>query len=220
MGTTSDLEALKAAIIAGDIVAATIAADLLERGADPRTLLDDALLPGMDRVSWRMHTGEAMLPEVLLSAAVMQSCIDLLAPHLISSGGDGRPATAVIGTVQGDLHDIGKNLVAVMLRAAGFNVINLGVNVTPAQFVAVVQEHEPVILGLSATLAATMRRIPETIDALENAGLRDRVKVICGGSPVSEAFCEEAGADAYGPNAPVSVERCKVLAGAEWLGNH
>jgi 5-methyltetrahydrofolate--homocysteine methyltransferase len=172
----------------------------------------------MDRVSWRMHTGAAMLPEVLLSAATMQACLDIVAPFLSSGDGGERAATIVLGTVQGDLHDIGKNLVAVMLRAVGFNVVNLGVDVSPAHFVAVVQEHEPVILGMSALLAATMRRLPETIEALDSAGLRDSVKVICGGAPVSEAFCNEIGADAYGPNAPISVERCKTLAGAAWLG--
>jgi len=215
---TSGYDELKQAVIDGDGSAAELTGRLLAEGHAARQILDDALLPGMDLVSWRMRTdASCFLPEVLLSARTMQACLDVLKPHLIDPAAD-TLATVALGTVQGDVHDIGKNIVAIMLRAAGFNVLNLGVDISPAQFVAVVQEHEPVILGLSALLSSTLRRLAETIEALEDVGLRDRVKVVCGGAPVTGAFCDEIGADAYAADAGMGVEKCKELAGTAWLG--
>ncbi len=211
-----DWETLKAAILEGDEVAALQTRILLAEGASPREILEYALLPAMDIVSWRLHTGEWFLPDGLASAGIAEACLDVVEPPLSRNGGS--TATVVLGTVEGDVHNIGKNLVAALLRATGFKVINLGVGITPAQFVAVVQEHEPAILGLSALLSSTLPHMGRTIVALDNAGLRDRVRVICGGAPVSQAFCDEIGADAYGPNASVGVERCKMMAGSSWLG--
>ena len=213
-----DYEALREAIIEGDRGAVELTERLVAEGRPAKELLSEALLPGMDLVSWRMRTDHScFLPEVLLSARTMQACLDVLTPHLIDPERE-TLATVAIGTVEGDVHDIGKNIVAVMLKAAGFRVINLGVCITPQQFVAVVQEHEPVILGLSALLTSTVRHLGHTIEALEEAGIRDRVKVICGGVPVTQELCDEIGADAYAADAGMGVEKCKELAGAAWVG--
>jgi 5-methyltetrahydrofolate--homocysteine methyltransferase len=204
---------LKAALIEGD--AATVnalTAALLASGAGAREILDEALLPGMEVVGERMRSGECFIPEVLLSARTMQGALDLLRPHL---GGEEATSagTVVIGTVEGDLHDIGKNLVAMMLQGAGFEVVNLGTGVSSAAFVAAVREHTPVILGMSALLTTTLPRMAETIAALTDAGLREGVKVMVGGAPVTAAYASELGADGYGANAGLAVERAKELVG-------
>jgi 5-methyltetrahydrofolate--homocysteine methyltransferase len=207
----ADFDALKAAVISGDgDTAKALTLALLAGGTGARKILDGGLLPAMDVVGQRMKTGECFIPEVLLSARTMQVCLDEVKPHL-GEGDSGNAGTVVIGTVEGDMHDIGKNLVAMLLEGAGFAVVNLGKGVTSAQFLAAVKEHKPLILGLSGLLTTTIPKMPETIAALEAEGLRDSVKVICGGAPVSEAFCNEIGADAYGPNAAIGVERCKEL---------
>ncbi len=207
----ADFETLKEMIIAGDGDGAVVQTDgLLAEGKTAREILDNALLPGMDVVGQRMKTGECFVPEVLLSARTMQSCLDLVKPRL-GAGESASVATIVLGTVEGDMHDIGKNLVAMLLEGAGFHVVNLGKGVTADEFVEAVKEHEPRILGLSGLLTTTIPKMGVTIKALDAAGLRGDVKVICGGAPVSEAFCNEIGADAYGPNAAIGVERCKEL---------
>jgi len=207
----ADFETLKGMIIAGDGDGALAQTNgLLAEGKTAREILDNALLPGMDVVGQRMKTGECFVPEVLLSARTMQTCLDVVKPSL-GAGESATVATIVIGTVEGDMHDIGKNLVAMLLEGAGFNVINLGKGVTADEFVASVKEHQPKILGLSGLLTTTIPKMGVAIRALEDAGLRSSVKVICGGAPVSESFCNEIGADAYGPNAAIGVERCKEL---------
>jgi 5-methyltetrahydrofolate--homocysteine methyltransferase len=206
-------EQLKEIVINGDGEGAKrITADLLSAGTTPREILDKALLPGMDVVGARMRSGECFIPEVLLSARTMQGALDLLKPHL-AEGESAGLGTVVIGTVEGDLHDIGKNLVAMMLEGAGFNVVNLGTSVTSAAFVAAVKEHSPVILGMSALLTTTLPRMKETIAALTEAGLREQVKVMAGGAPVTQAFVDELGADGYGANAALAVEKAKELVG-------
>jgi 5-methyltetrahydrofolate--homocysteine methyltransferase len=206
-------EQLKEIVINGDGEGAKrITADLLRAGTTPREILDKALLPGMDVVGARMRSGECFIPEVLLSARTMQGALDLLKPHL-AEGESAGLGTVVIGTVEGDLHDIGKNLVAMMLEGAGFNVVNLGTSVTSAAFVAAVKEHSPVILGMSALLTTTLPRMKETIAALTEAGLREQVKVMAGGAPVTQAFVDELGADGYGANAALAVEKAKELVG-------
>jgi len=157
--------------------------------------------------------GEMFVPDVLISADAMQAGLQVLRPHLIASG------TKLIGkiaiaTVKGDLHDIGKNLVAMMCEGAGFEVIDLGFDVDPARFVEAVKEHRPDIVGMSALLTTTMRAMAMTIRALQEAGLRDTVKVMVGGAPVDAAFAERIGADGYGSNAPNAVELAKKLAGS------
>jgi len=207
------LETLKQMIVDGDEGATTQTETLLGEGTGAREILDAALLPGMEEVGRRMKTGECFIPEVLLSAQIMQACLDLVKPHL-AAGDSGTLATVVIGTVEGDMHDIGKNLVAMLLAGAGFNVINLGKGITPADFVAAVKEHKPAILGMSGLLTTTIPKMPATIKALQEAGLRDQVKVIVGGAPVSKEYAMEVGADAYGANAAMGVETCKALIGS------
>jgi 5-methyltetrahydrofolate--homocysteine methyltransferase len=209
----ADFETLKGMIIAGDADGAHAQTQaLVDEGKGAREILDGALLPGMEVVGQRMKSGECFIPEVLLSARTMQSCLDMIKP-LLGEGESATVATIVIGTVEGDMHDIGKNLVAMLLEGAGFNVVNLGKGVTPDGFVAAVKEHKPLIIGMSGLLTTTIPKMGVTINALKDNGLRDGLKVICGGAPVSEAFCNEIGADAYGPNAAIGVERCKELAG-------
>jgi 5-methyltetrahydrofolate--homocysteine methyltransferase len=204
---------LKQAIIDGDAAVATaLTQALLAGGASAREVLDEALLPGMEVVGVRMREGECFIPEVLLSARVMQGCLDLLRPHM-AAGEEAGMGTVVIGTVEGDLHDIGKNLVGMLLSGAGFAVVNLGTGVTSADFVAAVKEHAPRIVGMSALLTTTLPHMAETIALLKDEGLRDSVKVMVGGAPVTAAYAEEIGADGYGANAGMAVERAKELVG-------
>ena len=204
---------LKQAIIAGnESVALAMTQALLATGATPRAILDEALLPGMEVVGARMREGECFIPEVLLSARVMQACLDLLRPQM-AAGDEAGMGTVVIGTVEGDLHDIGKNLVGMLLSGAGFTVVNLGTGVTAAAFVAAVREHAPRIIGMSALLTTTLPHMAETIALLKAEGLRDAVKVMVGGAPVTAAYAAEIGADGYGANAGMAVERAKELVG-------
>jgi 5-methyltetrahydrofolate--homocysteine methyltransferase len=204
---------LKQAIIDGDeAVAIAMTSALLAGGASAREILDAALLPGMEVVGVRMRDGECFIPEVLLSARVMQACLDLLRPHM-AAGETAGLGTVVIGTVEGDLHDIGKNLVAMLLSGAGFTVVNLGTGVRAQDFVAAVEEHAASVVGMSALLTTTLPRMAETLAALTAAGLREQVKVMVGGAPVTAAFAAEIGADGYGANAGMAVERAKELVG-------
>ena len=204
---------LKQAIIDGnEAVALAMTQALLATGASARQVLDEALLPGMEVVGARMREGECFIPEVLLSARVMQACLDLLRPHM-AAGEEAGMGTVVIGTVEGDLHDIGKNLVGMLLSGAGFEVVNLGTGVSSAAFVAAVKEHAPKIVGMSALLTTTLPHMAETIALLKAEGLREAVKVMVGGAPVTAAYAEEIGADGYGANAGMAVERAKELVG-------
>jgi corrinoid protein of di/trimethylamine methyltransferase len=204
---------LKQAVIDGnEAVALAMTQALLAGGAAPRAILDEALLPGMEVVGQRMREGECFIPEVLLSARVMQACLDLLRPRM-AAGDEAGMGTVVIGTVEGDLHDIGKNLVGMLLQGAGFTVVNLGTGVSAADFVAAVKEHAPAIVGMSALLTTTLPRMGETIALLKDEGLRESVKVMVGGAPVTAAYAEEIGADGYGANAGMAVERAKELVG-------
>ncbi len=206
----ADFESLKQMIINGDDAATAASQQLIDGGASARDILNEALLPGMDVVGDEMKTGEKFIPEVLLSARTMQACLDIIKPHL-AAGESMSLGTVVIGTVEGDMHDIGKNLAAMLLSGAGFEVVNLGKGVTPADFVAAVKEHKPQIVGMSGLLTTTIPKMPETIQALKDAGLRDSVKVIIGGAPVSVEWANEIGADAYGANASLGVTKCKEL---------
>jgi 5-methyltetrahydrofolate--homocysteine methyltransferase len=202
---------LKTAIIDGNggLVDALVPV-LLAQDKTAREILDGALLPGMEVVGARMKSGDCFIPEVLLSARVMQGAMDALRPHL-AEGESTSAGTVVIGTVEGDLHDIGKNLVAMMLQGSGYEVVNLGTGVTPAVFVAAVREHDAQILGMSALLTTTVPRMKATLEALNEAGLRDQVKVMVGGAPVTQAFADEIGADGYGANAGGAVDKAKAL---------
>ncbi len=173
-------------------------------------ILQDGLLRGMDRVGCEFKAGELFLPEVIASAKAMHAGLSLLRPLLAQSPST-RLGRVVIGTVQGDLHDIGKNLVAMMLEGAGFEVIDLGVDVTATRFEDAVRQFQPDLLGLSALLTTTMPEMPRVIAALDSAGLRRQVKVMIGGAPVTQHFADEIGADGYAPNAPAALELAKRL---------
>ena len=207
----ADYQRLSELVIAGDIEGArALTESLVAQGVPGREILDGGLLPGMDVVGARMKAGECFIPEVLLSARTMQGCLDLIKPHL-AAGDTGSAGTVLIGTVEGDVHDIGKNLVAMMLEGAGFTVVNLGAQISPAAFVAAVKEHKPQIVGMSGLLTTTIPKMGETIKLLTSEGLRESVKVMVGGAPVTQRFADEIGADAYGANAAAAVEKAKGL---------
>jgi 5-methyltetrahydrofolate--homocysteine methyltransferase len=203
-------EDLKAMIVAGDERAVAETRALLAEGRAARDIIDNALLPGMNEVGRLMRAGERFIPEVLLSARTMQACLGVVKP-LLTAGESANVATVVIGTVEGDLHDIGKNLVAMLLEGAGFTVIDLGKSITTDAFIVAVEQHDATVLGMSALLTTTLPKMREAIEALEQSGRRKRVRVIVGGAPVSQAYADEIGADAYGSNAADAVDRCREL---------
>jgi len=184
----------------------------LDQGMEPQEILNDGLIAGMDVVGRDFKAGDLFVPEVLIAARAMQAGMDVLRP-LLAQGNVPTVGKYVIGTVEGDLHDIGKNLVKMMLEGAGFETIDLGVDVKPGAFVEAEREHHPRSVGMSALLTTTMVNMKATIEALEEAGLRDSVKIMVGGAPVTAAFAEEIGADAYAPDAPTAVEIARSLAG-------
>ena len=177
----------------------------LDEGKSAEEILNDGLMPGMDYVGDQFRKGEMYVPDVLRSAKTMQVSMDLLEPLLTDTGVQ-RAGKVILGTVKGDLHDIGKNLVGMMLEGAGFEVIDLGKNVAPEQFVDAVKNEKPHIVGMSALLTTTMRAMAATIKALEDAGVRNDVKILVGGAPVTSDFAEQINADGYGSNAPAAVE--------------
>jgi 5-methyltetrahydrofolate--homocysteine methyltransferase len=185
-----------------------LAQEALDKGASAKQVLDQGLLAGMDVVGKRFKAGDMFIPEVLLCARCMHGAMDILRPFLSESDAAGM-GTFVIGTVEGDLHDIGKNLVSMMLQGAGFKVVDLGTNITSAQFVEAVKQHKPKVLGMSALLTTTMPKMEETISALKEAGIRDQVKIMAGGAPVTQDFVNKIGADAYGANAASAVDKAK-----------
>ena len=186
----------------------------LDRGLDPKQIIFRGLIPGMDVVGEKFRRNEYYVPQVLLSARAMYAGLDLLKPLLTAAATSEYLGTVVIGTAQGDLHDIGKNLVAMMLEGAGFKVVNLGRDVAPEKFCAAVVEHGAHIVGISALMTTTMPAMKRTIDALHKAGLREQVKVMIGGAPVSQAFADEIGADGYARDSTLAVVKAKELVGA------
>ena len=209
----SSLETIYNAVLEGNAADSKsgVTAAIAE-GIAPETILKDGLISAMGEVGRLFEENEYFVPEMLVSARAMQSGLALLKPHLADAGAISA-GTVVIGTVKGDLHDIGKNLVAMMLEGAGFKVINLGRDVAPEKFVAAVQEHSAHIVGISALMTTTMPAMKRTIDALEKAGLRDRVKVMIGGAPVNQAYADEIGADGYAKDSTIAVVRAKELLG-------
>jgi len=185
---------------------------LLGRGWSADRVLNEALVEGMRIVGIDFRDGILFVPEVLLAANAMKAGMEILRPLLAETGAE-RMGTVVIGTVKGDIHDIGKNLVAMMLEGAGFKVINLGRDVAPEKFVAAVKEHDAQIVGISALMTTTMPAMKRTIDALEKAGLRAQVKVMIGGAPVNQAYADEIGADGYAKDSTIAVVRAKELLG-------
>lgn len=171
--------------------------ELLEEGREAESILKDALIPAMDDVGELFQKGQFYLPEMLIAARAMKRGLAVLKPKLVATGvaSEGK---VVVGTVKGDMHDIGKNLLAMALEGAGLEVIDLGVDVSPDRFVASIREHAPKVIGLSALLTTTMVTMGETIRAIEEAGERSKVKIMVGGAPVTQEFADEIGADFYG----------------------
>ena len=208
---TEEYQEISEALISGDIEnVKVLTRKALDAGSAPGEILRKGLLPGMDVVGQRFKVGDMFIPEVLKSAKCMHGAMDLLRPLLTQSDQDGA-GKVVIGTVPGDVHDIGKNLVRMMLEGSGFKVVDLGIDVKPEAFIEAVKEHQPDIMGMSALLTTTMPKMEETIKAIEEVGLRSQVKIMAGGAPVTQKFIDEIGADSYGPNAAVVVEEAKRL---------
>ncbi len=204
-----DLGKLSELIIAGKInELETSTQEAVDNKVDPGDILNQGLLAGMDIVGQRWKNGDMFMPEVLRSAKAMGAGMKILRP-VLAEGDIGNAGTMVIGTVAGDLHDIGKDLAAMMFEGAGYNVINLGIDQSNETFVNAVKEHKPTLLGISALLTTTMPRMGEIINSLKEAGIRDEVAVIIGGAPVTKEFADEIGADLYAPNAGTAVEISK-----------
>ena len=183
----------------------------LDQGLPPGTILSGGLIAGMDEVGRDFKAGDLFVPEVLIAARAMHAGMNVLRP-LLSQAEAAGAGKFVIGTVKGDLHDIGKNLVKMMLEGAGFETIDLGTDVAPAAFVAAVRDHRPDLVGMSALLTTTMTQMKTTVEALEEAGLRSSVKIMVGGAPVTAAFATQIGADAYAPDAASAVDIARTLA--------
>lgn len=190
---------------------------LVQKGIDKelsaKEIMDNGLLAGMSEVGIRFKAGDMFVPEVLMSAEAMEAGTKLLRPLLVRDGVK-LVGKVLLGTVQADLHDIGKNLVAMMCEGAGFEVINIGFDKSPEEFVEAIKEHQPDVVGMSAMLTTTMRAMGHTIKAIEEAGLRDKVKIMVGGAPVDEEFSKRIGADGYGSNAANGADLAKKFVGA------
>ncbi len=206
-----DLKPLFDAVVAGDArTVRGLTEEALAAGADPLKLVNEFMVPAMDEVGRRFECSEYFVPELMLSARAMKSALELIRPLLVRRGA--RPlACVVVGTVKGDLHDIGKNLVAAMFEGGGFEVIDLGVNVPPEKFVDTVKAHDAQVVALSALLTTTMPGMRTTIEAFHQAGLRTQVKILVGGAPITQKYADEIGADGYGDNAPAAVHLARQV---------
>jgi len=206
------LSKLSTAVIEGNFkVTPGMTETALDEGLGADEILNKGLMPGMDYVGVEFKAGNMFVPEVLRSARAMQASMDLVRPLLAETGVE-QIGKIIIGTVKGDLHDIGKNLVGMMCEGAGFEIIDLGKDVEPETFVEAVKEHNPRILGMSALLTTTMRSMERTIKALEEAGIRDTVKIMIGGAPVTQSFSDQIGADGYAANAASASDIAKQFA--------
>lgn len=207
----ADLKALGDAVISGDQAKALeLTKAALAEGVSPAEILNNGLIAGMNIIGIRFKNNEIYIPEVLIAARAMKTAMEVLAPKLIEAGVE-PIGKAVLGTVQGDLHDIGKNLVVMMLKGAGFDVIDLGVDVSPQKFVDKIKEAKPKIVGLSSLLTTTMPAMEKSVKAFKAAGLS--VKVMIGGAPVTQNYADKVGADGYAPDAASAVDLAKSLIG-------
>ena len=206
-----DLDALKEAVILGDVKGSNLLTEVaIQAGHSPQKILEEALAPAMEIVGDKFRCNEVYVPEVLVAARAMKKSLALLKPLLTQTGV--KPvATAVIGTVKGDLHDIGKNLVCMMLEGAGFEVVDVGADVAPEKFVQAVKDTKAQILGISTLLTTTMLGMKDVLRALEQADLRKQVKVMVGGAPLTEAYAREIGADGYATDASRAVALARSL---------
>ena len=206
-----DYSELTQAIITGKMDQVTdLINQALEAGAEAGEILNTGMIPAMEEVGDLFERGEYYVPEMLISARAMQSGLDRLRP-LLQSGNVESAGYVVIGTVQGDLHDIGKNLVGLMLEGVGFEVVDLGTDVSPAAFLAAVKDKPGSLLAMSALLTTTMTSMKATIQTLEEAGVRDQVKVMIGGAPITQEYAQQIGADGYAPDASLAVKLAKTL---------
>jgi len=209
----SNFEEIAEAVIEGNVEkVGEIAQNLVDEGVKPSEIIKEGLVAGMDVVGSRFKNNEMFVPEVLISAKAMHAGMDVVKP-LLTDDESSSAGIVVIGTVEGDLHDIGKNLVAMMLEGAGFEVVDLGVDLSAQAFVEAVKEHEADVLGMSALLTTTMPAMQDTIEALEEAGIREQVKIMVGGAPVTEDFANEIGADAYAPDGSASTDLAREFVG-------
>jgi 5-methyltetrahydrofolate--homocysteine methyltransferase len=209
----SDYSVLSEAVIKGDVKLALVETQkAVDAGSSAQDILDNGLITAMNEVGEKFSKGLLFVPQMLRSAKVMQECTNILQPFF-QEGDVTSKGKVLVGTVKGDLHDIGKNLVSMMLEGAGFAIIDLGVDIPPEKFVEQVRETKPDIMAMSALLSTTMPAMPQTIEALEKAGLRKSVKVMIGGAPVTEKYAREIKADAYGSDAGAAVTKAKALLG-------
>jgi 5-methyltetrahydrofolate--homocysteine methyltransferase len=195
-----------------DDAVAELTQKALDEGMRPEEVLNGGLLTGIDQVGIDFRNDELFVPEVLVAARAMHAGMDILRP-LLTESDIPSPGKIIMGTVKGDLHDIGKNLVGMMLEGGGFEITDLGIDIPPDKFVEAVKTEQPDIVGMSALLTTTMPSMKDTIEALVEAGLREKVKVMIGGAPITQAFAEEIGADGYAPDAASAVELARSLAG-------
>ena len=207
-------ERISTAIMEGDEEKAPkLVTRALKKGLSAKEIMDNGLLAGMSKVGIRFRAGDMFVPEVLMSAEAMQASMIVLRPELVKEGVK-LVGKVVMGTVKGDLHDIGKNLVNMMCEGAGFEVVDIGFNADPEKFIDAIKEHKPQVVGMSAMLTTTMRSMGHTIKAIEEAGLRDQVKIMVGGAPVDAEFAKRIGADGYGSNAPAGADLAQQFVGA------
>jgi len=207
------LDDVRQSVIDGDMHGAhDLVHQALAEGISPESILKEGLISAMSEVGARFEKGEFYVPEMLISARAMKSGLALLRPHLVAANVQ-AVGKVVIGTVQGDLHDIGKNLVGMMLEGAGFEVIDLGSDVSAAKYVAAAREHQPDLIACSALLTTTMPHMQNIIEQLEVASLRREVKVMIGGAPVTEAYAHRIGADGYAPDAAAAASLARALLG-------
>jgi 5-methyltetrahydrofolate--homocysteine methyltransferase len=200
-------------LIAGKVDEVTdLTNQALDANVSSKDILEKGLLAGMEVVGKRFKANDMFIPEVLRCAKCMHGAMEILRPLLAETGVE-TAGTFVIGTVKGDLHDIGKNLVGMMFEGAGFQVVDLGIDLEPAAFVEAIKEHKASLFGMSALLTTTMPKMAETVNAIKEAGIRDQVKIMIGGAPVTAEFAKEIGADAYASNAASAVDKGKELLG-------
>ena len=184
--------------------------EALDAGERAESVLKDGLLPAMEQIGIKFKNNEIYIPEVLIAARAMHAGMAIIKP-ILSKSASTRSAKVIVGTVKGDLHDIGKNLVVMMLEGGGFDVVDLGIDVSPDKFVEAIKKHQPQVVGMSALLTTTMREMKGTIEAIQEAGLRKQVKTIIGGAPVTERFAKEIGADGCAPDAASAVDLVRSL---------
>jgi len=207
----AELKKIHEAILIGDLqTSVNVTKEALEEGTDPQSIIREYMIPAMDEIGTKFEKNEAFVPELLMAARAMKGSLELLKPRLAETGAKPE-GKVIIGTVKGDLHDIGKNIVASMLEGGGFEVKNLGVDVPPEKIVEEVQKNDYNIVALSALLTTTMPAMKDVIEALKDAGLRDKVKVIIGGPAVTQEYCEEIGADGTSDNANGAVGLARKL---------